>query len=138
MLVPCTQHSDMFCANFNTQLFIRFAVLLSVSVILGKLKYASQLTRVNLKIHKSPTVSVDAITGFAQEIGIRGCDVFAKGCLSLTRNKRSDETRSLSCNNHIAVVFRIENVLSFSETSTNVENFFLHVSSAFLSVLVKA
>ena len=42
MLVPCTQHSDMFCANFNTQLFIRFAVLLSVSVVLGKLKYASQ------------------------------------------------------------------------------------------------
>ena len=58
--------------------------------------------------------------------------MLAKGCLSLSRNKRSDETRSLSCYSHIAVVIWIENVLSFSETSTNVEKKFLHVSCQYL------
>ena len=42
MLVTCTQYSNMLCANFSTLLFVRFTVFLGVSVIFGKLKYASQ------------------------------------------------------------------------------------------------
>ena len=63
--------------------------------------------------------------------GVDGSDELEYGCFSLTLNNRSDETRSFSCSGHMAVIFLIENVPSFTDTSINGEKVFL------LGLLVK-